>query len=46
MIKIVDLMNDKKKRDDIGHNGWKYIKEHHSWDVLNTRFEQSLLELV
>jgi glycosyltransferase involved in cell wall biosynthesis len=40
---ILSLLQSEELREKIGNAGWQFVKKHHTWDMLNADFEQSII---
>ena len=40
---IISILQSEELRTKIGNSGYKYVNEHHTWDVLNADFEASII---
>jgi len=40
---ILSLLQSEELREKIGNAGWEFVKKHHTWDMLNADFEQSII---
>jgi glycosyltransferase involved in cell wall biosynthesis len=42
----LELLENKERAEEIGMNGYKYVKENHDWDMIARKFEGILEEQV
>ncbi|MBK9192140.1 MAG: glycosyltransferase [Crocinitomicaceae bacterium] len=40
---IMELLNNEKKTFEIGQEGYKFVKEHYSWEIQNNLFTKLIL---
>jgi len=40
--KIIELIEDREKREKLAENGYKFVKNHFSWDVIKNRYYKVL----